>query len=591
MANYRAPVREYQFLASHVLAKEFTSISGMHSSPDTLATILRRFGKFVQGRIVPILVSADSEGCRMTDLGVQAPSEFSGAYNDYINDGWGGLSTGINDGGLGVPSSFGFACDELLGSGSISFALYASIRLGAYSVIKSLGSDFLKEIYLNKLGSGEWSGTMCFTERQCGTDLSLIQTTATKIDNGVYQLSGRKILITGGDHDLTDNIVHMVLARIEGAAPGLAGLGLFVVPKLQQTDHGEWCATNGVSCTHVENSLGIHASAAAELLFHKANGWIVGNPGGGVPAALSMMMLAHTCSSFQAVGVAEIATQKTIAYTLNRVQGRDLTGGKKGAVPIAEHPNIRRKIVYMRTLTASARMLAFTAALVNDQTKVENDLETYMRAQVILPVLIATSKVICSDIGVTVATAAMEAHGGSGNVQDPGIKLLLRDVQTLSILGGANDMLALDLIVRRLDDGRHKAVMALINWLRQHISDLPESGEHTRYVERVLDSLNQVDGVAMVLDAKLRSTPFAALQCAHDFLWLIGYVVIATRWLRVLSSVNAGQQTIDPIAKRAEAKFFFSYLFIDVSLRVSRLKQSDDIEQALKSYPINNYRL
>jgi hypothetical protein len=246
----------------------------------------------------------------------------------------------------------------------------------------------------------------------------------------------------------------------------------------------------------------------------------------------------------------------------------------------------------MRTLTASARMLAFTAAIVNDQTKIGDDLETFMRAQVMLPVLIAISKVISNEIGITVATAAMQTHGGNGYNQDSGIEVLLRDVQALSIYDGANDMLALDLVVRRLDDGRHMAVDALINWLHQQISDLPESGEHTRYVERVLDTLTQIDGTVKVLNAQLRSSPFAALQCAHDFLWLIGHVVIGMLWLRVLSNLNTVSLPVEPTAKRAEAKFFFSYLFIDTALRISRLKQSVDIEQALKTYPItnNNYQ-
>jgi acyl-CoA dehydrogenase len=588
MTTYRAPVGEYQFLASHVLAEEFTSISGERYSSEILATILQRFGRFVEDRLVPLTASADSEGCRMTAEGVRAPSGYHEVYNDYIGDGWGALSTAIEDGGWGLPLPIGFACDELLGSGSLSFALYASIRLSVYSVIKDIGSNFLKENYLHKLGSGEWCGTMCLAERQCGTDLSLIRTTATEANNGVYRLSGTKIFVTGGDHDLTDNIIHLVLARIEGAAPGLAGLGLFVVPKLQQAEDGEWSATNGVSCIQVEDTLGIRASATTELLFENAIGWIVGHPGGGIPSMFSMMKLTRIGTSFQAIGVAEVATQKTIAYALDRVQGRDLTGGKKGPLPIAEHPNVRREIVRMRTLTASARMLAVTAALVNDQTQVEGDVETFMRAQVMLPVLMSISKVINSEIGITVVTAAMQMHGGHGYIRDSGIDVLLRDVQFLPVYESTNDMLALDLVVRRLNDGCHMAVAAMLDWLHQQISDLPESGEHTRYVERVLDTLNQIDDAAKILNAQLRSSPFSALQCGHDFLWLIGHGVMATLWLRVLSTLNTINLPIEPIAKRAEAKFYFSYLLADTDLRISRLKQSGDIEHALETYPISN---
>lgn len=586
MTIYRAPVGEYQFLASHALAKEYSAIAGEEASVEILGTVLETLGQFVTDRLVPLIASADSEGCTVTAQGVKAPTGYHEAYNDFVADGWAALHTAVEDGGQGLPLPFGFACDELLSAGSMSFALYASIRLGVYAVLKNIGSDYLKETYLQKIGSGEWNGTMCLTEPQCGTDLSLVRTTAVLNDDGTYRLSGTKIFITGGDHDLTSNIIHLVLARIQGAPAGLAGLGLFIVPKFHVATDGTVGERNGVTCPRVEEKLGIHASATAELLFENAQGWIVGAPGAGLPGMFSMMKLARIGTSFQAIGVAEIASQNAIAYALERIQGRDLVGGSKASLPIAEHPNILREIVRMRTLTSSARMLAFMTSLVNEQS-LGGDVATMMRAQVILPVLMSSSKAICSEIGVEVATAAMQTHGGHGYIKDTGIEVLLRDVQILPIYEGTNDVQSLDLVLRRLDDGRHQAIDATLSWLREQIAELPESGQHIEHVKQTLKLLSRIEDTVKVLKADLARSPFAALQCAREFLWLVGHGVMATLWLRVLSTLDASDLPVDKIAKRAQALFYFAYVLPDAELRISRLEASSDIEQALKAYPVS----
>ncbi|MER0630281.1 acyl-CoA dehydrogenase [Pseudomonas aeruginosa] len=587
MTIYRAPVGEYQFLASHALAKEFAAVAGEEAATNTLGSVLETLGQFVTDRLLPLTESADREGCTVTAEGVKAPTGYHAIYNDYVADGWGGLHTAIEDGGQGLPLPFGFACDELLSAGSLSFAGYVSIRLGVYSVLKERGSDYLKETYLQKIGSGEWNGTMCLTEPQCGTDLSLLRTTAVQSDDGTYRLSGTKIFITGGDHDLTSNIVHLVLARIQGAPAGLAGLGLFIVPKFKVAADGSLGERNGVTCPRVEEKLGIHGSATAELLFENAQGWIIGTPGAGLPFMFSMMKFARIGTAFQAIGVAEIASQNAIAYALERIQGRDLVDGRKDPLPIAEHPNIRREIVRMRMLTSSARMLAFMTSLVNEQTLGSSDPVTVMRAQVVLPVLMSAAKVICSEIGVEVATAAMQTHGGHGYIKDTGIEVLLRDVQILPIYEGTNDVHALDLVLRRLDYGCQQAIDVTLGWLREQIAELPESGQHTEYVKLTLKLLSRIEDVVKVLKKDLHDSPFAALQCAREFLWLIGHGVMATLWLRALSALDTGDLPIDKVTKRAQAQFYFAHLLPDAELRVSRLQAASDIEQALRTYPVS----
>ncbi|WP_431484107.1 acyl-CoA dehydrogenase [Pseudomonas solani] len=587
MTTYRAPVGEYQFLAGHVLAREYNGVTGADESAETLGSVLDTLGRFVADRLLPLAGPADREGCTVTPEGVRAPAGYHGVYDAFVADGWGALHTAVEDGGQGLPLPFGFACDELLSAGSMSFALYASIRLGVYAVLKGIGSESLKATYLQKIGSGEWNGTMCLTEPQCGTDLSLLRTTAVASDDGTYRLSGTKIFITGGDHDLTRNIVHLVLARIQGAPAGLAGLGLFIVPKFHVGADGSLGERNGVTCPRVEDKLGIHASATAELLFDNARGWIVGAPGAGLAGMFSMMKLARIGTAFQAIGVAEIASQNAIAYALERIQGRDLVGGGKAPLPIAEHPNIRREIVRMRTLTASARMLAFVTALVNEQTQASADPATRMRAQVVLPVLMSAAKAISSEIGVEVATAAMQTHGGHGYIKDTGIEVLLRDVQILPIYEGTNDVQSLDLVLRRLDDGRHQAIDATLAWLREQIAELPAAGPHLDHVSGTLAVLDRIDGVVTQLKADLKSAPFAALQCARELLWLVGHGVMATLWLRALAALDGSGLPIDTAAKHAQARFYFAYLLPDAELRIARLAAASDIEQALKTYPLN----
>lgn len=583
MTDYRAPTAEYEFLAGHVLAEEYRAATTAEVDAETLATVVENLGQFVHDQLLPLTLEADQHGCTMTLDGVQTPPGYRAAYAAFIRDGWSGLHAAVEDGGQGLPLPVSFACDELLSSGSMAFALYSAIRLGVYEVIKSRGSDYLRESYLRMIGTGQWNATMCLTEPQCGTDLSLIRTTATLAEDGTYQLRGSKIFITGGEHDLTDNIIHLVLARIHGGATGLAGLGLFIVPKLKQAADGTWTQRNGVHCPRIEDKLGIHASATAELQFDAAQGWIIGKPGEGLAGMFMMMKLARIGTAFQAIGVAERAAQQAQTYAGERLQGRDLLRGAKGAQAIAEHPNIRRELLRMRMLTSSARMLAFTTALLNEHSQDHHDPSVMAQAQQVLPVLMSLAKTICSEIGVEVASAAMQTHGGHGYIRDTGIEVLLRDVQILPIYEGTNDVQALDLVLRRIDDGHHQAVDLTLHWLRAQLARLPTDGPLQAHIGAVTALLHDAGAATQQLKAELKQQPFAALQCAREFLWLLGHCVIATLWLRVLNSLDTATQSIDTTAKRAEADFYFAYQLPEAHLRLARLRASNAIADALQT--------
>ncbi|KVQ18852.1 hypothetical protein WL99_12010 [Burkholderia cepacia] len=582
MVVYRAPVDEYRFLAQHVLAPEYRAMPDAgEADGDTLASIIEALGIFVSERVIPLAVTADTEGCVVADGTVRTPSGYREAYRDLVSGGWGSIHVAEEHGGHGLPLALALACDEVLSSGAMAFSLYTSLRLGVYKVLRTLGSEPLRNDYLARLGSGEWNGTMCLTEPHCGTDLSLLRTAAEARDDGTFRLSGTKIFITGGDHDLTDNIVHLVLARIKGGAPGLAGLGLFVVPKFRNDGRGNWSVPNGVACSRVEHKLGIHASATAELQFEDAHGWMVGDPGAGLAGMFIMMKLARLGTAFQAIGVAEISSQNAVAYASERVQGRDLVGGRKGAVPIVEHPNIRREIVRMRTITSSARTLAFFAAILQERTG-SGDRSEAAEAERLLSVLMPVAKAMCSEYGVEVATAAMQTYGGHGYIRDNGIEGMLRDVQILPIYEGTNDIQSLDIVLRRLEEG----CPHLSAWLQQQLQALPSSP----FAERVRRTLGLIEAATGQLVAQLRSDPFSALQMAREFLWLIGHGVLGVLWLRVLHAVESGEPLpVEAAAKRSEAGFYFSFLHPEVELRAARLAAAGDVQAALQLYPVDTH--
>ncbi|RJF99784.1 acyl-CoA dehydrogenase family protein [Noviherbaspirillum saxi] len=580
MSDYIAPSSDYRFLAGHVLAPEYLQMPGAaDADAATLSEIVATLGTFVAERLVPLSVLADEEGCTVADGSVRTPRGYPEVYKELAAAGWASLHVAPEHGGQGLPLAAGLACDEVLSSGSMSFALYASLRLGVYKVIDALGSDVLKSDYLSRIGSGEWNGTMCLTEPQCGTDLSLMRTTASDTGDGTYRISGTKIFITGGDHDLTENIAHLVLARVQGGASGLAGLGLFIVPKFRKNASGAWTVPNGVRCPRVEHKLGIHASATAELLFEDAHGWIVGTPGTGLAGMFIMMKLARLGTSFQAIGVAEIASQKALAYARERVQGRDLVGGRKGSVPIIEHPNIRRELVRMRTLTSSARMLAFFASI-TQETTASPDPALAVQSERLLSMLMPLSKVVASEYGVEVATAAMQTLGGHGYIRESGVEVLLRDVQILPIYEGTNDVQSLDIVLRRLEEGCPE----LLAWMRGQVAFLPQ-GRRAAQVSRTLDL---IEGAAVALAGQLKASPFSALEMAREFLWLVGHGVMGVLWLRTLQTIDQGDKLpINAQSKRAEADFYFAFVHPEVDVRAARLNAASEVQDALLAHELD----
>ena len=370
MPVYKAPLDDMRFVLNDVLGYE-AAVAGLEgyeeATPDLVNAILEEAAKLCENELLPLNLTGDAEGCRYENGVVRTPAGFREAYALYAESGWTGLTCDPAYGGQGLPKTIGFAVEEMICSANMAFGMYPGLSHGAYNAIERWAGDGLKELYLPKLASGAWSGTMCLTEPHSGTDLGLIRTRAVPQDDGSYALTGTKIFISAGEHDLSENIVHLVLARLPDAPPGIRGISLFIVPKFLPKREGDgdgWTAgeRNGVRCGAIEHKMGIRASATCVMNFDDAAGWLVGAPHKGMRAMFSMMNAARLGVGMQGLGLAEVAYQNAAAYAKERAQGRSLTGAKypdRAADPIVVHPDVRRMLLKQRAVTEGARVLAY----------------------------------------------------------------------------------------------------------------------------------------------------------------------------------------------------------------------------------------
>lgn len=588
MASYTAPLRDMRFLLNEFVdPARLRSLPGCEEmGPDLVEPILEEAGKLCSEVLFPLNRPGDEEGCRIENGVVRTPAGFKDAYRLYCEGGWASLACEPEFGGQGLPRTVSTLFQEMMCSANLSFGMYPGLSHGAYAALSKHGTQALKDRYLPKLVSGEWSGTMCLTEPQCGTDLALIRTIARPdpAGDGTYRLDGTKIFITGGDHDLTDNIVHLVLARVADGPPGLAGLGLFVTAKYLADADGQWRTPNGVECARLEAKMGIHASATAELRFENSRAWMIGEPGKGLAGMFAMMKLARIGTPFQAIGVAELATQNAHAYAMERIQGRDAVDtAERASIPIYRHPNVKRELARMRVWTTSVRMLATFTALINDQS-VSGAPEVRARATALLPLLMPVSKAAVTETGVDVVTAAMQSYGGHGYIRDNGVERLLRDVQILPIYEGTNDIQALDLVLRRLPAAGGAVMAALLDWLDAEATALSAQVGNRSVGDQTIALLATLRGITAELGDLLVHDRFAALQSARDYLWLVAHGVMSVLWLRALAALEKPLEiAVDADAKRAEATFYFSYLAPDAQLRAVRLRNHASLKDALNA--------
>ena len=564
MATYTAPLRDLRFVYEELFdAEEITALEAYRdATPDLVSAIYEEGAKLCQNELFPLNRSGDEEGCHFENGNVRTPEGFRSAYATYADGGWGGLNCAPEFGGQGMPHSVNIALEEMLCSANLSFSTYPGLTRGVYRALRVFGSEAIKQLYLPRLVSGKWSGTMCLTEPHCGTDLGLLRTRAepTKQDN--YRITGTKIFITAGEHDLTENIVHLVLARLPDAPKGIKGISLFLVPKFVPDEQDEPGVRNSVTCASIEHKMGIKASATCVMNLQEATGWLVGQPHRGMHAMFTMMNDARLGVGMQGLGIAEIAYQAAGAYAKERLQGRSITGTKqpdKPADPLIVHPDIRRILLTMRSFTEGARALTcWVARNLDFRDKAETE-EARQAADDFVQVMTPIVKAFLTDYGFEVTNMGLQVHGGHGYIRETGVEQYVRDARITQIYEGANGIQALDLVGRKMPAHTGRYLRSFFHPVQRWIEEQSTNTELQPFVLSISKAFGRLQlATGHIAQAGLRN-PDEGGAAASEYLRLFGLVALGYLWARMAQisiEKQGGDDNAFYAAKIVTARFF-----------------------------------
>ncbi|MGE3920751.1 MAG: acyl-CoA dehydrogenase family protein, partial [Gammaproteobacteria bacterium] len=531
MPSYKAPLQDMFFILEDVfnLADHCQQIPFyQHIDPDIFEPVLEEAAKFTENNLLSINQSGDLEACQFENGQVYTPSGFKNAYQRFVSDGWLSLNADPEFGGQGLPKMLQVFLDEMLCSTNVSFSLYTVLTQGAYHLLHLHGSDQLKQAYLPKLVSGVWSGTMCLTESHAGSDLSLIRTKAVPQQDDTYKISGTKIFITSGEHDLTENIIHMVLARLPDAPPGVKGISVFLVPKYLINSDGSLGDRNAVFCGSIEHKMGIKASSTCVMNFEDATGYLIGKLHHGIETMFSMMNLERLNIGLEGLGLAEIAYQNALTYAKERKQGRSgtHTQSNKEADPLICHPDIRKMLLSIKSFTEGARMMAAWIANQIDITQHHTDPAQIEIAENIVSLLTPVVKAFFTDHGFYSCNLALQIFGGHGYIREWGIEQYVRDARISQIYEGTNGIQAIDLIKRKLIANKGKYIQQLITLIEAFMLENPPDFEFNTPLKTALTTLNDVSAWILKQSDHTNLVGGAAV----DYLKLVGLVVFAYLW-------------------------------------------------------------
>ena len=581
MPSYKAPVRDTLFLLNDVFDyARYDNLPGFSDAPlDIVEAVLGEGAKLSEEVLQPINRSGDAEGCtRHPDGRVTTPKGFKEAYKAYAEGGWVGLAVDPAYGGQGLPYFLAIALTEFTVSANQAFAMYPGLTTGAIAALYTHASDAQKQIYLPKMTSGEWAGTMNLTEPQCGTDLGLIKTRAVPQLDGSYAIAGQKIFISAGDHDLTDNIIHLVLARIEGAPAGVKGVSLFVVPKVLVRDDGSLGESNGVACGSIETKMGIHANSTCVLNYDGAKGWLVGEENRGLPAMFVMMNEARLGVAVQGLALSEVAYQNAAAYAKERLQGRALTGARdpsKPADPILVHPDVRRMLLEIRAFNEAARAALLWTALAADEARRSPDAAARRAAEDRLGLLTPVLKGVLTDTGFANTVKAQQVLGGSGYVAESGMEQFVRDSRISMIYEGANGIQALDLVGRKLPKDGGRAITAFFSEVSAFLAQNKADAELAPYLAGLKAASGQLQQATMWLMQNAMGNPDNAGAGSNDYMHLFGLTLLGFMWARIAKAVLArkakGEASEELEAKLILAKFFNERMMPEAGAHLARL--------------------
>jgi alkylation response protein AidB-like acyl-CoA dehydrogenase len=568
MLTYEAPVEDLRFVLTELLAdEELESLPGYAEfSSDLVEAILEEAGKLCETVLFPLNRSGDEEGCRYENGVVRTPAGFKEAYREFARGGWTGLTADPDFGGQDAPNTVANAVQEMICSSNLSFGMYPGLTMGAYHAIHAHGAEEQKRAFLPKLVDGSWSGTMCLTEPQCGTDLGLIKTRAVKNGDGSYKVTGTKIFISAGEHDLTDNIVHLVLARMPDAPQGIRGISMFLVPKYLPNDQGDPGPRNGVMCSGIEHKMGIKASATCVLNFDEATGYLVGQPNKGMRAMFTMMNAARLAVGIQGLGIAESAYQSAIDYARERLQGRALKGPahpEQPADPILVHPDVRRMLLTMRAYTEGARALVAWVSAKLDVSKRHQDAKTAEDADDFVSLLTPVVKAMLTDLGSDVANLGVQVLGGHGYIRENGMEQYVRDARICQIYEGTNGVQAMDLIGRKLPAHMGRYLKSFFHPVFRYIEEHADDEALDPFIQPLAKSFGRLQRATGAVAQMGLKDPDQAAAVASDYLRLFGLVALAYLWARMaeigLQNVS-GDNARFYRAKVDTARFFMDRL-------------------------------
>ncbi|SFA97765.1 acyl-CoA dehydrogenase [Poseidonocella pacifica] len=588
MPSYTPPTKDMQFVLHEVLKVSEHPVPGYDElEPDFTAAVLDEAGKIAAGVLAPLNPVGDVQGCKLENGIVRTPEGFKAAFDQVRNGGWTALDCDPEYGGQGLPYVLSTAVGEMFSASNMAFNMYQGLTHGAYNAIHAHGSDAQKTMYLPKMVSCEWGGTMNLTEPHCGTDLGLIRTKAVPNGDDSYKITGQKIWISAGEHDMCDNIIHLVLAKLPDAPEGVKGISLFIVPKFMVNEDGSLGERNSLSCGGLEEKMGIHGNATCVMNYDGATGFLVGEPHKGMRAMFTMMNEARLGVGLQGYAQGAVAYENALAFARDRLQGRDVTGVKapeKPADPIIVHPDVRRNLMDQKSFVEGARAFTFWGASLIDASHRGGDEEAEQLISLLTPVI----KGFLTDKGFETTVLAQQTLGGSGFTREWGLEQFVRDARITMIYEGTNGIQSLDLVGRKLAQNGGKAIMAFFDLTKSYIKD--NAGEDAEFDKDFLDPLKaaskDLQAAGMYFMAQGMKNPNNALSGSYDFMHLFGHVCLGLMWARMAkaakASLDAGASDRDFYeTKIATGRYYMARQLPLTATHLARITAGGDTVMAL----------
>lgn len=540
MPEYKAPIRDIKFVMQELLNydKHYQQLGYEDASEDMVDAILAEAAKFTEQVIAPLNQIGDQQGCTWTDGVVTTPDGFKGAYQQYVQRGWPTLSQGEEFGGQGLPHSLNAAISEMMSSANHSFAMYPGLSHGALATIEAHGTNEQKQLFMPKLVEGSWTGTMCLTEPQCGTDLGMLRTKAEPNDDGSYSVSGTKIFISAGEHDLSNNIVHIVIARIPGSPEGSKGISLFIVPKFNVSTDGSIADRNGVSCGSIEHKMGINANATCVINFDNAKGYLIGEINKGLHCMFTFMNAARLGVALEGTAATEASFQGALAYAKDRLQMRSISGIKNPqgpADPLIVHPDVRRMLLTQKSIAEGGRALVAYLSQLVDINHVGEDSEIKADANNKLALLTPIAKAFLSELGFECTSLGVQIFGGHGFIKEWGMEQLMRDTKISCLYEGTTGIQALDLLARKILGSKGELLRSFMADVNVFCKDNVDNQSMTEYVNTLQSYFDQWQDITAAVGKKAMNNADEIGGASVDYLMFAGYVTLAYFWAKMAS--------------------------------------------------------